>query len=82
MKSINYFDEFIHGDKKSPASFALICPGVASMIFGMFFINFGLVFNGIIDKYSIMYFAFMLPFMFIQYKTIIYFFKLKKKFSL
>ncbi len=82
MKKIDYFNEYVHGDKKSPVSFALICPGVAFMIFGMFFINFGLVFNGVIDKYSIAYLLFMLPFMFIQFKTIMYFFKLKKKFLL
>ncbi|MCK5110164.1 MAG: hypothetical protein KAQ94_01500 [Arcobacteraceae bacterium] len=82
MKSIGYFEEFVHGDKKSPVSFALICPGVAFMVFGMFFVNFGLTANGIVDKYSIFYFAFMLPFMFVQYKTVIYFFKLKGKFSL
>ncbi len=82
MKSISYFEEFVHGEKKSPVSFALICPGVAFVIFGMFFINMGLEMNGILDKYSFMYFLFILPLTFIQYKTITYFFILKKKFSL
>ena len=82
MKNLGYFEEFIHGDKKSPTSFALICPGVAFMVFGMFFINMGLVMNGVIDKYSIAYFIMMLPFVFVQYKTVVYFFKLKNKFSL
>lgn len=82
MKSVSYFEEFIHSEKKSPVSFALICPGVAFFIFGMFFINMGLQLNGIVDKYSFMYFLFMLPLIFIQYKTIIYFFILKKKFKL
>ena len=82
MKSISYFEEFIHSEKKSPASFALICPGVAFFIFGMFFINMGLEMNGIIDKYSFVYFLFILPLSFIQYKTIVYFLILKKKFSL
>jgi len=82
MKSISYFEEFVHGDKKSPTSFALICPGVAFIIFSMFFINFGLEFNGIIDKYSIIYFLFMLPLVFIQYRTVKYFLILKKKFDL
>ncbi|MDC7243808.1 MAG: hypothetical protein PQJ44_07770, partial [Sphaerochaetaceae bacterium] len=63
MKRIGYFDEFVHSeDKKSPVSFSLICPGVAFMVFGMFFINFGLVFNGIVSKFSIGYFIFMLPY--------------------
>lgn len=82
MKRINYFEEFVHSNKKSPVSFALICPGVAFMVFGMFFINFGLTYNSIISKYSIFYFLMMLPFIFIQYKTVLYFFKLKRKFNL
>ena len=82
MKSLGYFDKFIYGDKKSPVSLTLICPGVAFMVFGIFFINYGLVFNSVVVKYSITYFAFYIPLVFIQYKTIIYFFKLKNRFSL
>jgi hypothetical protein len=48
----------------------------------MFFINMGLVMNGVVDKYSTAYFILMLPFMFVQYKTIVYFFKLKNKFAM
>ncbi len=81
MKSIGYFDKYIHSEDRSSISFALICPGVAFMVLGMFFINFGLTFNGIITKYSIAYFALMLPFIFVQYKTVLYFFKLNKKFQ-
>ncbi len=81
MKKIGYFEEFINGENKSPVSFALICPGVALMVFGMFFINFGLTYNEVITKYSLAYFVLMLPFMFIQYRTVLYFFKLKRKFS-
>ncbi len=82
MKKIGYFDEFIHGEKKSPVSFALICPGVAFMVFGFFFVNMGLTLNNVIDKYSLIYFILLLPFIFVQYKTIVYFFKLKNKFAL
>jgi hypothetical protein len=81
MKRLNYFGEFVEGENRSPVSFALICPGVAFMVFGMFFINFGLTFNGVLDKYSLAYFLMMLPFMFVQYKTVVYFFKLKRKFE-
>jgi hypothetical protein len=81
MKQLNYFNEFVEGENRSPVSFALICPGVAFMVFGMFFINFGLTFNGVIEKYSLAYFILMVPFIFIQYKTVIYFFKLKQKFD-
>jgi hypothetical protein len=82
MREIGYFEKFVEGKDKSSVAFALICPGVAFMVFGMFFINFGLTYNGVISKYSITYFILMLPFMFIQYRTVMYFFKLKKKFSI
>ncbi|MEA2029777.1 MAG: hypothetical protein U9N49_12505 [Campylobacterota bacterium] len=82
MKEIGYFRDYIHGDKKSPVSFALICPGVATMVFGMFFINFGLMSNGVVVKYSWAYFILMIPFIYIQFKTIMVFMQLKKKFAL
>jgi hypothetical protein len=82
MKSMNYFEEYTVGDKKSPISFSLICPGVAFMVFGMFFVNFGLAANGIVDKYSVAYFIAMLPFMYVQFKTVIVYFRLKSKFEL
>ncbi len=81
MKQMGYFQKYIHSENRSPVSFALICPGVAFMVFGMFFVNFGLTANGVLEKYSFFYFLLMIPFMFIQYKTVIYFFKLKTKFE-
>ena len=81
MKKMGYFEKYIESANRSAISFALICPGVAFMVFGMFFINFGLIFNNIVDKYSLAHFIVMLPFIYIQVKTIIYFFKLYKKFS-
>lgn len=81
MKLIGYFEKYIESEDRSPVSFALICPGVAFFVFGMFFINFGLTFNQVVDKYSLAYFLLMVPFIFIQYKTIVYFFKLKRKFN-
>ncbi|WP_419773535.1 TsoY family (seleno)protein [Halarcobacter sp.] len=82
MKMNKYFEIYVDEEKtRSSVSFALICPGVAFFVFGMFFINFGLTFNNVVEKYSIAYFLLMIPFIFIQYKTIIYFFKLKRKFN-
>jgi hypothetical protein len=81
MKKMGYFEKYIHSANKSSVSFALICPGVAFFVFGMFFVNFGLAYNGIVAKYSIAYFIIMIPFIYVQIKTIIYFFKLYKKFS-
>ncbi len=82
MKTLGYFENFVDGDKKSPVSFALICPGVAFMVFGMFFVNFGLTLNGVVEKYSIAYFLCFLPFMYVQYQTVITFFKLRNKHAL
>lgn len=50
-----YFKDFVLGDKTSPASYALICPGVAFSVLGHFFINKGLVANHIIDKFGTAY---------------------------
>ncbi len=81
MKKMGYFEMYIESANRSAISFALICPGVAFMVFGMFFINYGLVFNNIVEKYSIAHFIVIVPFFYIQMKTISYFFKLYKKFS-
>ena len=52
-----YFKDFVLGRKTSPASYALICPGVAFAVLGHFFINKGLVANHIIDKFGTAYWA-------------------------
>jgi hypothetical protein len=82
LKKVDYFEKYIHSKEKEPSTYALICPGVAFFVFGMFFIQWGLVFNGVVTKYSIAYYTLILPLIFIQYKTISTVFKLNKKFSL
>jgi hypothetical protein len=79
MKNLNYFDEFIHGDIKSVTSYAIVCPGVAFVVFGFFFIHYALVTNQLLTKFSIAYFAILAPFVYIQMKTIQIMFKLNKK---
>ncbi len=81
LKKSDYFKKYVYSPVHSSTSFALICPGVAFFVFGMFFLNFGLVFNGIIAKYSIAHFALMSPFIYVQLVTIKVFFALKKKFN-
>lgn len=70
LSKTRYFEMFTKGEKKSPGSYGLICPGVAFFVFGMFFIHWGLVENGIVAKYSIAHYALMIPFFLIQMKTI------------
>src|SRR5574344_2065920 len=82
MKKLGYFEKFIKSNEKSALSFSLICPGVAFFVFGMFFINLGLTYNDIITKYSVVYYLLMVPFIYVQIKTIVLFFRLYKKFSL
>ncbi|MCY6380721.1 TsoY family (seleno)protein [Hoeflea prorocentri] len=70
MRKLHYFADYIHGEKASAASYALICPGVALMVFGMFFLHPGLVANGIVDKFSIAYFILVAPLVYLQFVTI------------
>jgi hypothetical protein len=70
MRRLGYFREYLHGDSRHPGSYALICPGVALFVFGMFFVNFGLMKNGLIEQFSLAYFIALAPLVFVQYKTI------------
>ncbi len=79
MKRNGYFKDFVSGAKKSVGSLGLICPGVAFVVFGMFFIHLGLVKNDIIDKFTLAYYISFIPFVFVQVMTVFYFFKFKKK---
>jgi hypothetical protein len=80
MKKIGYFNKYLNGSENSVISYALVCPGVAIFVFGMFFIKFGLLANGIVSIFSIPYFILLLPLIYIQYKTVQTLFKLNKKF--
>ncbi len=79
MKKIGYYEEYVSGAGKSAGSYALICPGVAFFVLGMFFVNAGLAQTGVIQKLSIPYFVLMLPLVYIQVKTILVMLKLDRK---
>jgi hypothetical protein len=79
MKKLDYFNEFIYGSTKSVASFAIICPGVAFMVYGFFFVHQGLVLNEVVRQFSVAYFITLLPFIYIQLKTVKLLFKLNSK---
>ena len=80
MKANHYFRDFVHGKEKNPGTYALICPWVASVVFGFFFLHLGLVASWVVDKFSVMYFILLFPLLYIQYKTIKTMFILNKKF--
>jgi hypothetical protein len=70
LKKINYFKEYIHGDKCQATTFALVCPGVAFPVFGLFVIKFGLLGNGLIQMWTPAHYLFLLPFLLIQLLTL------------
>lgn len=79
MRQNNYFPEFIHGcplsanggePAGSPATYALICPGVAFWVFGMFFLDKGLLHTGLLDIFSPPYFILLAPLLFVLIQTI------------
>jgi hypothetical protein len=79
MRQNNYFPEFIHGitptpatdvAAKTPGTYALICPGVAFWVFGMFFLDKGLVKSGLLHIFSMPWFLLLLPLLLVLVKTI------------
>lgn len=52
-----YFKDFVFGSKTSPGSYALVCPGVAFNVMMFFFVHKGLVASGMMDKFSLGYWA-------------------------
>lgn len=79
MKKVGYFKEYINGSRKSHMSYALICPGVAFFVFGMFTLHQGLVRVGVTPKFGIAYWIIVAALAFVQFKTIMMIFKLDKK---
>jgi len=61
MKRVGYFDTFVYGPERSVDSYALICPGTAMFVFGMFFLHSGLVQSGVLEKFSLPYFLMLVP---------------------
>ena len=76
MKKLNYFADYAGGAKSNAGAFALICPGVAFFVFGMFFINFGLVMPKLVGAGSWAYLLLMVPLIAVQLKTIQVYFRL------
>ncbi len=79
MRKLNYFKDYVHGDKKSPVSFSLICPGVSAFVFGMFFAFVGLAHNGIVAPFSIPFWIVVAPYIYIWVQTLLTLRTLTKK---
>ena len=76
MKSVGYFRDHSQGSSANAGSFALVCPGVAFFVFGMFFLVFGLVQNGLVTTMSPTFFVLLSPLVLIQLQTLRVFFRL------
>lgn len=79
MDRVGYFKTFVSGSGRSVDSYALICPGTALFVFGMFFVHIGLVRNGLLDKFSVPYFLMMVPLVASQIFAIVTMLKLDEK---
>ncbi len=55
LRRQGYFKDFVLGDKTSPGSYALVCPGVAFSVLLHFFLNKGLVAAGVVEQFSVAY---------------------------
>jgi hypothetical protein len=79
MKANGYLAAYLHGDKESPVSFGLICPGVALFVMGMFWWHIGWVKTGVIEQFSPIYWIGILALFVVQIVTILALLKLTKK---
>jgi hypothetical protein len=79
MRRTGYFRDYLHGSERHPGSYALICPGIALFVLGMYFVTYGLVKTGLLESYSWAYFAALAPFVFVQFKTIGTLFRLNRR---
>lgn len=69
LKKIKFFEDYVFGKKETPQAFAIICPGVAFVVFGFFFLHQGLVKNEIVEKFSLVYFLILAILIYAQAKT-------------
>ncbi|WP_349357621.1 hypothetical protein [Stappia sp.] len=79
MTRFGYFEQYVRGQGRSAGAFALICPGVALWVFGNFVINAGLVRLGVVDPFSVVWFALYVPLVALLAITIRTYFRLNAK---
>ena len=61
MRANGFFRTFVLGrEVTSPVAFTLVCPGVGLAVLSMFFINVGLIQNGLVEKFSATYYGLLL----------------------
>ncbi len=82
MKHNRYFEKYIHGDAFHVGSFSLICPGVAFVVLGMFYIHYGFIKTGFVEQFSALHLLMVLPFTLVQVKTVLTLNKISRKSNL
>ncbi|MGB0902290.1 TsoY family (seleno)protein [Halocynthiibacter sp.] len=79
LKRINYSAKFMTPEsKRSAGSYALVCPGVALSVMLHFWVNKGLVANGVIEKFSTVYWIANTPALIAQFAMIVLVLKLHR----
>lgn len=79
MQRMGYFRNYLRGEKTHPGAYSLVCPRVAFFVFGMFWIVFGLVHNGLVERASPLFFLLMLPLVWVQLKSLATLLRLNRK---
>ncbi|GIV86957.1 MAG: hypothetical protein KatS3mg054_0986 [Chloroflexus sp.] len=79
LRRVGYFRTYLNGPARSPGAYGLICPAVGLFVFGMFFLHVGLVQNGLIAKFSPVYFIALAALAVVQALGIITMFRLDRR---
>ncbi|RRR76602.1 MAG: hypothetical protein EI684_02690 [Candidatus Viridilinea halotolerans] len=79
MNKVGYLRDFVWGERNSPGSYGLICPAVALAVFGMFFIHPGLAQNGLVERFSAVHIALLVPVALVQVLGIVTMLRLDSK---
>lgn len=79
LRRVGYFRTYLNGPARSPGAYGLICPAVGLFVFGMFFLHVGLVQNGLIEKFSPVYFVALAALAVVQVLGIITMFRLDRR---
>ncbi|MGQ9482392.1 TsoY family (seleno)protein [Chloroflexus sp.] len=79
LRRVGYFRTYLNGPARSPGAYGLICPAVGLFVFGMFFLHVGLVQNGLIEKFSPVYFVALAALAMVQVLGIITMFRLDRR---
>ena len=79
LSRVGYWKSYVFGSETSPGSYALVCPGVALSVLLQFFVNSGLVKAGVLDKFSVTYWAITAIAIAFQFAMVALVFRLNKQ---